>query len=73
MHTHLQMGAIVTMSQRTMGLSWMVHAVVFCLGYFGQELSHYVTGEQTFQSSYQAQRWVSLVFASVACSFLTRG
>ena len=30
-----------------------VHCIIFILiGYFGQDLSHYLTGEKTFQSSY---------------------
>ena len=34
-------------SSHTMSLGWLAHAALFCVGYFGQDLSHYGTGEQT--------------------------
>lgn len=34
-------------------LGYAAIAAAFCVGYFGQDLSHFVTGEQTFQSTYQ--------------------
>eukprot|EP00051_Salpingoeca_urceolata_P012576 m.155579 g.155579 ORF g.155579 m.155579 type:complete len:639 (-) comp17535_c1_seq1:32-1948(-) len=38
---------------RALRLSWLASAVVLACGYFGQDLSHYVTGEQTYQSTYE--------------------
>ncbi len=56
------MAGIVNLAQNTMHLSWLAHAAMFCVGYFGQDLSHYITGEKTFQSSYQEQKWELLVY-----------
>jgi len=35
------------------GLGYLTHMVMFIVGYFGQDLAHFATGEKTFQSSYQ--------------------
>jgi len=37
----------------TASLSYVMHVAMFVVGYFGQDLAHFFTGEQTFQSSYQ--------------------
>lgn len=34
-------------------LSWRMHALLFCVGYFGQDLAHFCSGEATLQSTYQ--------------------
>ena len=34
-------------------LSWRAHALLFCVGYFGQDLAHFCAGEATLQSTYQ--------------------
>lgn len=51
--TSLFVAGLTVASQYTMHLGWLAHAGLFCVGYFGQDLSHFCTGEQTFQSSYQ--------------------
>ena len=33
-------------------LSTLACSVLFCVGYFGQDFAHYISGEPTFQSSY---------------------
>ena len=45
---------LIWVSKRITSLSWRAHAIIFCVGYFGQEVSHWVTDENTFQSSYQS-------------------
>jgi len=45
--------AIVLLSVPGARASWLLLAVLFCVGYFGQDLAHWGTGEETFQSSYQ--------------------
>ena len=37
----------------TASLSYALHAMMFVVGYFGQDAAHFFTGEQTFQSTYQ--------------------
>ncbi len=34
-------------SAQTMALGWLAHAGLFCVGYFGQDISHFATGEAT--------------------------
>lgn len=38
-----------------MGLGWAAGVALVLVGYFGQDLAHWVTGEATYQSSYQKQ------------------
>ena len=45
---------LVWVSERATSLPWRAHALLFCVGYFGQDVSHWATGESTFQSSYQS-------------------
>lgn len=44
-------------------LSWKTLIIAFCLGYFGQDLAHMYSGEETFQSSYQQDNdfWIQLL------------
>mmetsp|Transcript_20091 Transcript_20091/g.42135 ORF Transcript_20091/g.42135 Transcript_20091/m.42135 type:complete len:668 (-) Transcript_20091:106-2109(-) len=51
--TSLCVAGLTVASAQTMALGWLAHAGLFCVGYFGQDLSHFATGEATFQSSYQ--------------------
>ena len=53
--TAISMCCIVYVAHSTFRWSWAVHTLLFCVGYFGQDLSHYMTSEPTFQSSYQQE------------------
>jgi hypothetical protein len=35
-----------------MSLGWVAHAALFSFGYFGQDLSHFCTGEQTVSDTH---------------------
>ena len=47
------MACMVVIAGVTRRLSWWMHGLLFCVGYFGQDLAHYCSGEPTMQSSYQ--------------------
>mmetsp|Transcript_36931 Transcript_36931/g.42125 ORF Transcript_36931/g.42125 Transcript_36931/m.42125 type:complete len:217 (+) Transcript_36931:38-688(+) len=55
--------AIVLLSAPGARVGWMLLTVLFCVGYFGQDLAHWGTGEETFQSSYQQENdfWLQLL------------
>jgi len=55
--------AIMIFSVYGARMSWTLLAILFCVGYFGQDLAHWGTGEATLQSSYQQDDdfWIQLL------------